>query len=86
MTPGKYDHIYRRDGWQCRHCKARSQLTPHHYIYRSAQGSDDENNLITLCVQCHNAHHDGFLQIDLVRLEEHDLLVHFTRLRGWRPR
>jgi hypothetical protein len=45
---------YERDGWRCRRCQNREHLTPHHIIKRSNIRIDTEENLLTLCVLCHN--------------------------------
>lgn len=82
---GKYDKVFQRDGYKCRHCRSRNGLHPHHVIYRSHGGHDTGNNILTLCFICHKAHHDGFLAIDTLELLENDLVVKFTRLRGWKP-
>ncbi len=44
-----------RDGFQCQnpYCTSRRNLTVHHIIFRSANGSDDGWNKITLCAACH---------------------------------
>ena len=51
-----------RDKYTCQCCKGKhkdSKLEVHHIIYRSNGGSDEEDNLITLCSTCHyNIHHD----------------------------
>lgn len=44
---------YERDRWQCRRCGRRQYLTPHHLIKRSDQRLDTLDNLVTLCVDCH---------------------------------
>ena len=44
--------------------KKHTRLEVHHIIYRSQSGTDDENNLITLCEDCHSKVHDGKLTID----------------------
>lgn len=54
---------YCRDHWKCRHCKTRNQLTPHHVQYQSHGGQDVVGNLLTLCIQCHDAIHAGHLHI-----------------------
>jgi 5-methylcytosine-specific restriction endonuclease McrA len=72
--------MYKRDGWHCRHCNSSFMLTPHHIIHRSQGGQDDLDNLVTLCVICHNAHHDGKL-----RVWKEDGVVKFRRMRGWKP-
>jgi ATP-dependent DNA helicase RecQ len=46
-----------RDGWRCQSCGAMSNLEVHHKQFRSQSGDDSEENLITLCVACHNCVH-----------------------------
>ena len=72
--------MYKRDGHRCRSCNSSENLTPHHVIFRSQLGPDDLENLICLCINCHNAVHDRFLLIKSV-----DGAVKFTRLKNWRP-
>jgi 5-methylcytosine-specific restriction endonuclease McrA len=45
--------ILLRDGWRCQSCGAMSNLEVHHREFRSHSGNDSEENLITLCVECH---------------------------------
>jgi hypothetical protein len=80
-----YFKCFRRDGWKCRHCESRNGLHPHHVIYRSQQGPDALNNLITLCAVCHRAHHDGHLKIELVDTLVDNVIVYFHRVKNWRP-
>lgn len=77
--------LYIRDRWQCRHCKNRNGLHPHHVEYASQQGEDALNNLLTLCHTCHRGHHDGKLKIVVIEILENDLVVQFHRMKGWRP-
>lgn len=52
--------ILHRDNYTCQICgKKNIRLEVHHIIYRSQGGTDDENNLITLCENCHKDIHDG---------------------------
>lgn len=50
-----------RDNCTCRHCGKGQGATiidwPHHVIKRSTGGSDELNNLVTLCRTCHNRCH-----------------------------
>lgn len=58
-------YILARDNYTCQCCKGKhkdSKLEVHHIIFRSNGGSDDSNNLITLCHTCHKALHDGRLK------------------------
>ena len=51
-----------RDGYTCQYCNGRhkdSKLEVHHIVFRSQGGSDEADNLITLCHTCHEALHDG---------------------------
>jgi 5-methylcytosine-specific restriction endonuclease McrA len=49
--------ILERDGWRCQVCGSMQNLQVHHLKLRSRSGSDEEQNLITLCVQCHERMH-----------------------------
>jgi 5-methylcytosine-specific restriction endonuclease McrA len=42
-----------RDGWRCQSCGAMSKLEVHHKRFRCHSGDDSEENLITLCKDCH---------------------------------
>ena len=60
----------KRDGHCCRVCHKRVggigmlYAAHHHHIeYRSRGGANDTSNLVTLCVRCHSAVHDGELRI-----------------------
>jgi hypothetical protein len=51
--------ILQRDNYACRHCGATSNLHIHHIKLRSEGGTNDPNNLITLCRKCHAEQHSG---------------------------
>jgi len=60
--------ILNRDGYQCQCCKGKhkdSKLEVHHIIFRSQGGSDEADNLITLCHTCHKALHDGKIDFNI---------------------
>lgn len=60
--------VLHRDGYKCQCCKGRHKdprLEVHHIIYRSKGGSDEADNLITLCHTCHKALHDGIIVLKL---------------------
>jgi len=55
-----------RDSYTCQHCKGKSKeskLEVHHIIYRRNNGSDEHDNLITLCKTCHDGVHDGNISL-----------------------
>jgi 5-methylcytosine-specific restriction endonuclease McrA len=78
-------HMYRRDGYHCRFCKTTHNLTPHHIIFRSQGGSDELDNLLTLCINCHTAVHDGHLLLTAVWEDGLLVDVSFKRANVWRP-
>ena len=49
--------ILHRDGWRCQSCGTMSNLEVHHKRFRSHSGDDSEQNLITLCSECHASIH-----------------------------
>lgn len=49
--------IYRRDGFRCALCDSPKGLQVHHAIRRSQGGSNQPQNLITLCWKCHAVAH-----------------------------
>jgi len=51
------ERVLQRDGWRCQFCGSRANLEVHHQQFRSHSGNDREDNLITLCVDCHSAAH-----------------------------
>ena len=55
-----------RDSHICQHCKGKSKdgkLEVHHIVFRSNGGSDEAENLITLCKTCHDKVHSGAIKL-----------------------
>jgi hypothetical protein len=64
-TSGKWEAIYRRDGYRCA-CPVclRRDVTLHHLTYRAAGGGDEAENLLSLCAWCHlEGEHAGRLKV-----------------------
>ena len=72
--------MYARDRWHCQSCNNTRGLTPHHIVTRGRCGGDELENLVTLCIRCHDAIHDGKLAIEQLAGR-----VRFERLKGWKP-
>ena len=49
--------VLERDAWRCQACGSIQHLQVHHQKLRSQSGSDVEQNLITLCAECHACTH-----------------------------
>lgn len=64
--------IFVRDSWRCRKCGARNSLTPHHIQKRSQLGGDTLGNVITLCLEDHQAVERNELKIEVM-----DIVVRF---------
>ena len=66
--------IFRRDKWKCRNpfCGSMRNLTPHHLKKRSQLGGDEPENVLTLCMICHDAVERNELKIEMV-----DVVVKF---------
>lgn len=59
--------VLNRDNYTCQYCSGKhkdSKLEVHHIIFRSNGGSDEQENLITLCHTCHKALHSGRINSD----------------------
>ena len=53
--------VLERDGWRCQICGSMQHLQVHHLKFRSHSGDDLEENLFTLCADCHARVHAAFL-------------------------
>ena len=49
--------VYRRDGWRCALCDSTQYIQIHHCVPRGQGGTDEVENLITLCADCHTLAH-----------------------------
>lgn len=61
-------YVLDRDNYTCQHCKGKckdSKLHVHHVIFRRNGGSDEPENLITLCKTCHDKLHEGKIILKL---------------------
>ena len=57
LDANNYRNLHRqvleRDNWRCQTCCSMQHLQVHHLKFRSQSGGDEEQNLITLCAECH---------------------------------
>ena len=57
--------VLHRDNYTCQCCgKKNCRLEVHHIRFKSDGGTDDEENLITLCEDCHKAIHVGTIVLN----------------------
>jgi 5-methylcytosine-specific restriction endonuclease McrA len=49
--------VLERDNWRCQACGSMQNLEVHHIQFRSHSGPDLEQNLVTLCTNCHHECH-----------------------------
>ena len=60
--------VLNRDDYTCQCCKGKrkdSKFEVHHIVYRSHGGSNEANNLITLCRTCHKKIHSGDIKLNI---------------------
>lgn len=65
--------VRNRDNYTCQCCKGKrkdSKLEVHHIVFRSQGGSDNQENLITLCHTCHSLLHSGKISLDKVGIKK----------------
>lgn len=80
-------YILIRDKYTCQCCKTKKgTLHVHHIIYRSKGGSDEIENLITLCETCHKKLHKGELKMFETKLRgtRKGTLKHATQMNSIR--
>ena len=73
------EFVFERDSYMCRSCNSNRGIAPHHILFRSAGGTHNPDNLVTLCFNCHRDVHDGFLKVGVV-----DGNFFFGGKRRWR--
>lgn len=59
IKPQTYAKVFERDNGQCILCARRDSLQCHHHVYRSQLGKGTEDNLVMLCVSCHELAHSS---------------------------
>ena len=60
------EHALVRDNYTCQCCgKKNCRVEAHHIVFRSKNGSNDLENYITLCEDCHKAVHLGGIELKL---------------------
>ena len=76
-----------RDGYKCRACgkskhKDGVKLEVHHIIRKADGGTDVPENVVTLCEDCHKAHHKGERKLKLRRPPQHKGEAHMNAMRN----
>ena len=59
IKPQTYTKVFERDNGQCVLCGRGDSLQCHHHVYRSRLGKGTEDNLVMLCVGCHELAHSN---------------------------
>ena len=75
-----------RDGYKCQCCgKKNCRLEVHHIKFRSNGGTNDEDNLITLCKECHDGVHAGTIVLNKKPKKSKGLkhATHMSIIRSW---
>jgi hypothetical protein len=74
--------VLRRDGWRCQFCGSMHNLEIHHQQFRSHSGDDTEENLITLCGNCHSFAHGTVRQVRRVVGDNVPSAIESKRIRN----
>ena len=77
-----------RDGYKCRVCgkskhKDGVRLEVHHIRRKADGGTDTPDNVVTLCEDCHKAHHQGERKLKFRRPPEHKGEAHMNAMRQY---
>ena len=77
-----------RDGYKCRACgkskrKDGVRLEVHHIIRKADGGTDVPENVVTLCEDCHKAHHRGEKKLKFRRPPQHKGETHMNAMRQY---
>ena len=78
--------ILHRDNYTCQCCgKKNCRLEVHHIKFRRDGGTDDEENLITLCKDCHDGVHAGTVVLNKKPKKNRGLkhATHMSIIRSW---
>ena len=78
--------ILHRDNYTCQCCgKKNCRLEVHHIKFRRDGGTDDEENLITLCEDCHKSVHAGTVVLSKKPKKNKNLkyATHMSIIRSW---
>ena len=78
--------ILHRDNYTCQCCgKKNCRLEVHHIKFKSNGGTDDEENLITLCKECHKGVHAGTVVLNKKPKKSKGLkhATHMSIIRSW---
>ena len=78
--------ILHRDSYTCQCCgKKNCRLEVHHIKFRRDGGTDNEENLITLCKECHDGVHVGTVVLNKKPKKSKNLkyATHMSIIRSW---
>ncbi|WP_353057215.1 HNH endonuclease [Brevibacillus sp. MER 51] len=59
IKPQTYAKVFERDNGQCILCTRGDGLQCHRHVYRSQLGKGTEDNLVMLCLSCHELAHSS---------------------------
>jgi hypothetical protein len=81
-------YVLNRDEYKCQNSKCKCEtkkpkLEVHHIIFRRNGGSDEQENLITLCKNCHDGVHDETVKLKL-KGKKKGQLKHATQMNSIR--
>ena len=82
ITKKVKDIVWERDGHRCIICGSPYAMPNSHYIRRSQGGLGIEENIVTMCLTCHQAYDQGSARERIAAYTEHYLR---SKYPNWNP-
>ena len=75
------DKVFQRDGGRCILCGSYDAMPNSHYLSRAKSGLGIEQNIVTMCIECHHDFDNTTKRAELKELVRAYLDVHYPDFR-----